>query len=213
MRTSIGLAMLVAFALVPQWAEGQNVTFGIRGGMSLSDFGGEDADPGEFGSRDRRFGFAAGAFARVPLTPMFAVQPEANFSMQGATYRSEGSGWEDEDKVRLNYLQFPVLVQAHFGEPTRPMPMVFAGPVVAINLSCKEERVENGSSRTDDCKDAVRSTDFGIALGAGVQLPQGFTLEGRYTHGLTKIVEAEAGSSPDLKNNVLALLVGITFPR
>ena len=53
-------------------------------------------------------------------------------------------------------------------------------------------------SFNDDVKDSFKSTDFGLSIGGGIELPSGgaaFFVEGRYSLGLADIADQDASSS------------------
>ena len=60
--------------------------------------------------------------------------------------------------------------------------------------------------RETDAADELKTTDFGVAVGAGVTVSR-LLLEGRYTTGLTDFNKGGTGH----KNRVISLLVGLHF--
>ncbi len=194
------LVLATSGVVLSQPAAAQGVGFGIQGGVNLANLVGEDADLlGQGVNRKALLGFAGGAFAQFALGPMVAIQPEAVFSMQGAKF----SHPTEEASLKINFIQIPLLVQLRFGAEDSPKPMIFAGPQFGLLMGCKF--AFNGQS--EDCKDDLKSTDVGLVLGAGVSLPMGLTIDGRYNLGLTKIFDDDPNPA-DITHSVISVRVG-----
>ena len=85
-----------------------------------------------------------------------------------------------------------------------------------VGQEVQEAGFEDGNPT--DVSDQVRSVDWGLVLGGGVDLDAGsgtLTLEGRYTLGLKDLRrdpepdETVSGFNP--RNGVLSILVGFAF--
>src|SRR5688572_15501522 len=74
------------------------IQIGAKGGLNISNIVGDDL---EFKSKA---GLHFGGLVNLPLTTRFSLQPEVQYSVQGAN-------WESDGKSVLNYLSIPVLVQ------------------------------------------------------------------------------------------------------
>lgn len=128
----------------------------------------------------------AGGLVHIHVSPHFAVQPELFLSGQG--------GERGNEKIRLIYLNLPVLFQYLVGNGFR----LHTGPQLGILLSAKQ-KIGNVEY---DIKDVLNTADFGWEFGAGYQFPgSGLGLDLRYTVGITDITE---GSS-DIQNRVFAV--------
>src|ERR671938_526606 len=97
-----------AMLLLIHGAYAQHAEFGIKGGVNFANLRNTTAD-NSIGSKT---GFNVGGLAHIHLTRAFAIQPEIVYSAQGAEY-SNG------DKLRLNYMNVPVLAQYMFGDGFR----------------------------------------------------------------------------------------------
>ena len=60
---------------------------GLKAGVNISNLSGDDA-----GSPDSKTGFAFGGFFMYQFSPMFAIQPEAYYTMKGATEKMDFQG-------------------------------------------------------------------------------------------------------------------------
>jgi len=94
-------------------------------------------------------------------------------------------------------------------------PCLFAGPVLALKLSGKMKAEYAGESEEEDIEDEdMKSTDFGLVIGAGLDFGLGapgmgkLTVDIRYSLGLSTISTFEGD---DVKNGVFSLMVGFSF--
>jgi hypothetical protein len=153
----------------------QHVEYGIKGGVNFSTIS-DDA------AADTKTGFHLGGLAHIHLTRAFAVQPEIVYSTQGAEYNN--------GKLRLNYINVPVLGQYMFGNGFR----LQTGPQVGI-LATSE--FKSGHTETD--VENYRRADFGWTFGAGYLTRMGVGIDARYNLGLTDVVK---NNPNDLHNRV-----------
>ncbi|MFW6089565.1 MAG: porin family protein [Gemmatimonadota bacterium] len=203
MRKFVALiATMFAFGLVgAQQAEAQQNMVGVKGGFIAAELSGDFADV------ESRTGFGFGGFLQVMVAPNFSIQPEA-------LYLSKGTSEEGGDgEVKVNYLQVPVLVQYHLPTPG-VSPRLFAGPSIAFETGCDFE--EDGVSAS--CEDeliSMKSADFGLVFGAGVDIPAGgvvVTFDGRYDMGVTNLSDEAEAVDFELKNRAWEFFAGVGFP-
>jgi hypothetical protein len=173
--TLIGVSLL--FLAYGTFAQSSSVQFGLKGGVNLS------ALKTGTNTSDHKTGFYAGALAHIHLSPHFALQPEAMYSVQGAEY---ASGRED----KIQYINVPVLGQYMFAKGLR----LQTGPQVGFLASAKSE---NGNQETD-FKNSLKKTDFSWSFGAGYLSPVGLGIDARYNLGVSNISKTD----PDTKNRV-----------
>ncbi|MBL7108046.1 MAG: PorT family protein [Candidatus Cloacimonetes bacterium] len=177
---------------------------GVKVGLNLSTFTGDDAD-WEGVDKKMRIGFAIGGFITYEINEMFALQPELYYSMQGAKYKS--SEGEDGTLIfKYNYIQVPILAKVNIPVEGSVAPNIFLGPAIGIKVSSKIWWEEEGEEEEEDAED-VKSTDFGLVFGAGVEFGK-ITVDARYNLGLSTI--ADEGDADD-KNSVISLMVGYSF--
>ncbi|MEQ8524280.1 porin family protein [Gracilimonas sp.] len=165
--------------------------FGVKAGANYSTFNNTD-------NVEYKAGFVGGIYSsiKVPASPL-TIQPEV-------LYVQYGAGIENSDAwFRVNYLQIPVLLKFGFNTPG-VQPNVFFGPYMGINLN-SEVKNESGSINLDD---QAEGTDFGIAVGAGLDISK-FNIGLRYTAGLKDV--ANDNFNDEAKNGAFALTVGVEF--
>ncbi|SMO58549.1 porin family protein [Gracilimonas mengyeensis] len=195
MKKAISGIVLGLFLLAGSTAHAQMMPqFGVKGGLNYSTFNNTE-------NTEYKAGALAGVFAnfKVPNSPM-AVQPEV-------LYAQYGSNFEDTDaKLSIDYIQIPVLAKFAFGpSESTVVPEVFFGPYAGFKVNSEVE----GDEFTVETDDFFESTDFGVAVGAGVNISQ-VSLEFRYTAGLTNVV-ANSTFEDNQKNGAFSLTAGISF--
>jgi len=195
----ISLAVLLAAALMPQRAEAE---VGFKGGLALSKLSITD-ETGYMSRKARAFG----AYFSLGLGPV-AVQPEVLYAPFGARME-EGADWME---YRMDYLQVPVLLKLTV-MPGPISPVVYAGPYGAYLLSAKGVAEIGGERTEEDFKDELKSTDYGLVFGGGVDFKMAvvkISVEIRYNLGLANLdKEPEPGFS--VKNRSVMILAGIGF--
>lgn len=192
------LFILVAFTSIslPQ------MQIGPKAGLNIASIGGDDADQIlEDRSLDSKTGFCGGLFFMYQFSNMFAIQPEAYYTMKGATY-SEGGG---ELTITLDYVEVPLLIKFLIPvEGSNIRPSIFAGPSIGFNMTAKSKVEFEGESEENDFKDETESTEFSLAFGGGLGYMIGkneLGIDVRYILGLNTF---DKSSDPwDLKNNVI----------
>lgn len=127
--------------------------------------------------------YHGGAYGLIKIAK-FGIQPEALFSKRGS---------EDVD---LTYLDVPVMFKMYLVGGVN----LQAGPQFGINLSAENDQ-------GDDLSDLLKSSDFGVAVGAGADLPMGLNITARYIIGLSDIGD-DASITEDIKSNTFQFSVG-----
>lgn len=162
-------AILVASLFFLFSAKAQDVHFGIKGGLNVSQLKFEDNS-----SSDSKVGLHLGILAHIHTTSRsWAIQPELLYSMEGArNVVNIGNNYN------LNYLNVPVLLQYMFDNGFR----IEGGPQVGFLLSANV-RNDNGTFQDK----AYKTTAFSIPLGLGYVSPSGLGFDARYVFGISNI--------------------------
>ena len=146
----------------------QETHFGIKAGVNASSV--EISNGDDYNSKA---GLHIGGLAHIHISRQFALQPEIIYSMQGGQDESENI------KLRLNYINIPVLAQYMINDGFR----LQTGPQLGFLVS--------GKSKVGDLernvKDDLSSVDFSWAFGAGYLFPSGFGIDARYNYGISNI--------------------------
>jgi hypothetical protein len=179
---------------------------GLKAGLNIANVGGSDADKliseNEEISLDSKTGFEGGLFFMYQFNQMFAIQPEAYYSMKGATY-SEGNG---ELTLSLDYIEVPLLFKLLIPiQGSNFRPTVFVGPSVGFNSTSNVKAEVDGETILDmDLKDETTSTEFSLVFGGGIGFGVGgneLGIEIRYILGLNSWDDSD--DPVDVTNNVL----------
>ena len=201
-----GFTLLPLFTIRAQTTVVPPARFGVTLGLNSATLSGDNE-----GETSRRTGVIGGAFAVIPTTSAFSVQPELLFSMKGAKVSEEGI----TGTLKLNYVEIPVLGRFDFSASSGVKPFVYAGPAISFNVSCSAEVSGSGINIKTDCEDedtgeSVKKVDYSGVIGGGLAFDvsgRTFTIGARYTHGFASI-----GDNGDAKNRTISLLASLEFP-
>ena len=182
------------------------VKFGAKGGINLANIVGDDA-----GDANMFVGFNAGFFVEIPVTDKLTIQPEILYSAQGSKSEGplniEGDIYDVKATLKMNYINVPVMFKYQVADKFS----LEAGPYVGFLTKAKLEfDIEGLGSGTEDMKDNVKSTDFGIGVGMNYEFSDVIFANARYQAGLTEIGDSEAGGN-SVKNSVFQIGLGFRF--
>lgn len=188
--------------------------FGIIAGATFSNL-----RTSEDLSLENRKGTTFGATLQLPLGAKWALQPEALFVNKGAKLRQPIGTQGNNQTVKLDYFEVPVLLRYDFSREVIG-PHIYAGPSVGFNLNCKVQFGGNGAEAgaTTDCGNddfSPKKLDYGITVGGGLD----FNLGGlaatggvRYGLGLADIRDDNSAEFKSRVNNGnLTVYVGLLF--
>jgi len=153
-------------------------SIGVKGGFNMfKPYGDDVADASYY------YGFAIGGFYYYAMSEIFVLQPELYYSVKGGKEDDEG----EESDLKLSYIEIPVLLKFNLPmEGKSWAPNLYVGPYLAFLLGADVDG--------HDVKDAFKSTDFGLVVGASFdfRLSEGkrmLELDFRYSMGITKIYD------------------------
>jgi hypothetical protein len=159
---------------------------------SLSEAGSSDA-------LKNRTGIIGGLFMGGNRPGIVGVGVDLLFARKGAKEEVTDAS------VTLDYLNVPVYLRINGGSSNINRGVIGYGIIgVDLNFLLKSKFSVGDVDNTDDFKRA----DYGLALGAGVEISR-VILEGRYTKGLGSI--AKDKDDPELKTQSFAVMVGVRF--
>lgn len=210
MKRSVMVLALLAVALMAGPAKAQERGLagkGIKVGLSMHSFGGDDRDIEKEGPPETRYGLAVGGFLTFGLGPNLALQPEALYVMKGARFEMG----DDEITLKFAYLDIPVLLKYRFPTTGGTRPNLFAGPVGSIRLSADIQGIE-AAEEERDYSAFVKGFDFGLAVGGGLDFAMAgstLTLDVRRTIALTEWPDGLEGES--VRNEGWLVMAGIGF--
>lgn len=165
MRKVIFLGLMV-FGFTTAHAQ-KEFKMGLRSGLNISTI--EDIEA------SAKPGFYIGAFGNIKFTKFYSLQPELNFSMQGANdvqlssrYFPETNGGKAD--VPLNYLGFAVMNKFNLKSF-----FLQVGP--SLDLLLTESRYTSNS------------VDLSLNLGLGYDITDNLSVEGRYKVGAADVID------------------------
>ena len=204
MKKVFFIAVLAVFGVTATQA--QEVRLGAKGGVNFSSFAGDGFDA--FDDPEGRTSFHIGAFAEIPLSERFSIQPEVLYSGQGFDLVSrEGA---DDTEVQLDYINVPVMAKVYLIEGL----YAEAGPQIGFNVKNEidSDPDDAGSGEIAINEDAINDIDFSVGVGAGYRFNNGLFLNARYNFGLTDVFNNEdLLIDSDAKNSVFAVSAGYSF--
>jgi hypothetical protein len=172
----------------------QGFQLGIKAGTNVSNFMG-----GNFSTVDKKamVGFHAGAFLGFMFGNVFSLDPEVQFSSEGANLKNAGNN----ENFKLYYINVPVMAKFRF-------PGGFyleAGPQVGFKTG---ENVPNTTIGT-----FAKNLDLAAAAGLGYHSSMGLGIGARYIAGLSKVGDFDAaeGIDPDFKNSTVQVSLFYTL--
>jgi hypothetical protein len=207
---TLALSTLVAGALFAQQQSATaQVVLGAKLGATFSNI---DQDPDAFDTNSLT-SFGGGAFIRFGIGGL-SLQTELLAVTKGTKL---GDPNPDEDlKVKLDYIEVPLLLRFGMSSGTGFMPYVMAGPSVGFEIGCELDLED--SDLEEDCDTAGvgfferAKTDFGLTGALGFELPAGpgnILVEGRYTLGLTDLNKEGDSKS---RNRSFGVFAGYAVP-
>lgn len=219
MRRILVVALLVVFALsMSAFAQEKTkmpMGAGVTAGLSLGNATGSDAAALSGETKKMRLGFAFGAFYSFEPVKGFTIQPELMYVQKGVKYEEDAGG---KLTIKTDYLEIPVLAKwTPDMKESKIQPTIFVGPFVGIIMSAKakaEGFAGDSLNGEVDIKDQLKSTDFGVAFGAGLGMKTTkgeLFFDARYDLGLSKVYKDIGGVTPDVKSATILVLVGYKF--
>jgi len=192
--TRLILTVIPLFILTVSEAQ---VAFGLKGGLNLTALKIDDPEA----SYDSRTGFHAGVFLRGKFNKV-AIQPEVLLFTQ----RGEGS-FSGFDKVEesFTYLSIPLILKFY---PIGGL-NIQVGPQFGFLLDGEQTYENTLIKTTRDIKEAYKSSDVSISLGAGFDAGFGLNLDARYNIGVQDI-NNEANGDP-AKSRIFLISLGWNF--
>ncbi|TGE26425.1 porin family protein [Hymenobacter metallicola] len=207
MKRIAAVLLLSVFFWVPAHAQ-----LGVKAGLNAAVLQGSVGTDATY-----QTSYHAGVFYEIKvLDPILSIQPEILYSLQGTERKSDFVNY----RSKLHYLNVPVLAKVTVG----PV-YVEAGPQAGFLLKAREDGVmvisqdgEGGATYATDDRSSwndYKKLDLGVCVGAGLKLPLGFAVGGRFNAGLNDInnVKSVRGvNDPELKNRVFQAYVSFQLP-
>jgi hypothetical protein len=208
------LSGLVAISVAgPRSASSQTVTSGVKLGIDFSALpnAGEILDPivhQSSAESTSKVGVLGGGFVQFGFGDRYAFQPELFLVMKGVKLNEAANGGSFTAKIA--YLEFPLL--GRYAVPLNDG-AVFAMAGPTFGLKAHTSGHLDASSQTDlNIDSAIRTFDMGFALAGGIERGR-YTLELRYTQGLTDVGTEVFPHADSVRNRVIAIIGGFKITK
>lgn len=206
-KVFFALAAVLMLSLTSQ----AQVKFGAKAGMNLSRF--------TENFETMKPGFNAGVYAQINLHPMFSIQPEVLYSMQGGmeeeTNTTLGQTITAKGSATSHNVIVPVMLQF---TPIKPI-TIEVGPQFGFNLGMSLYSEVTMSGLVDDSfeesvdlgEEDYKMFDFGLAAGLKYNVNSNINVYARYVFGLTPVFEYAEDYDDAAMNQNLMIGVGFSF--
>ena len=207
----LALGITVASA-APAAAQMSDWPITLKAGINFSNLSVDD-DLEELGiDPNGRSGLLAGVSFSKPIRDAFSVQVEALITQKGAKV-DNFDFFGSELKARINYFEIPILGRYTYHLNDRSDVHLLAGPSLSFKISDTQE-LDDEELDDDEGAVDVASFDFGFVIGAALELRQKWTVDLRYTFGLSNVNGGSFDFPSDIvevKNRALSISVGYRF--
>lgn len=182
-----------------------NIRFGIKAGLNVSDIIKGDGN-NNFDTKTKT-GFNAGITLDIPLIAGLAFTPEVLYAQKGYKLTSSVGDFTQT----TNFIDVPILASFRLGSAFN----IVAGPQVSFLLSTKN-KFENGfgaveQTEVENDSDRFKKSLVGGLIGFRYDVNQKFDIHGRYALDFQKNNENGTTSTPEYRNQVFSVGVGVKF--
>lgn len=205
--------LFFALVLAQQVSYGQSRqrwSFGPRVGVNLTNFVGNDiknATQNNPNANKMLPGLSAGVGFLYSDISRFGFGVDLLYSQRGNKIETSGVS----NLTRINYLELPLTARYFLTAGGKFRPNIYLGAVPALRLNAVNKLNLGGSESKIDVTDSYRSADLGLTGGIQLNFSTGdrqhFTIDARYTQGITNIVT----NSTDIRNQMITLGLGYNF--
>jgi len=197
----LAIGLFVATAASAQ----DRIKFGVKAGLNLSDIIKGDGN-NNFDTKVKT-GFNAGVTVEIPLIAGLAFTPEVLYSQKGYKLTSSLG----EFRQTTSFIDVPILASFRLGSSFN----IVAGPQVSFLLSTKN-KFENGFGTVEQTNverdsDRFKKSLVGGLIGFRYDVNEKFDIHGRYALDFQKNNENGTSSTPEFRNQVFSVGVGIKF--
>ena len=206
----MGLFLFVLLTLCMVLPANAQVNLGVLGGLNLANI---NVDPPMEGIElSNRIVFVVGGVLDYPFSKYSTLRLEPMYLQKGVKFETDEAPGGVNYEFKSAYLEIPMMITYTF-VIQKIKPYIIAGPTIGFCLSAKKDISWDSQHRDVDIKEGTKSIDFGLGLGAGLNVPIGSNsifLEARYVFGLTNVNEEP--SDPEVNNKGIQIFAGLMFP-
>jgi hypothetical protein len=157
--------------------------FGIKGGLNFSKLNtGNTLDLEDFNDKYLT-GLHVGGYVNLKLSEKLSFQPELMYAMKGTKFDYELLGAPGEVKLRLDYIEIPLLAVYNIGS----MIQLQAGPYIGFLVNA--DYTSDSDEESIDT-DNFESFDFGLSGGVAFNF-SALQVGGRYNYGIPDVAKSD----------------------
>ena len=185
------IPLAICLFCVTKFTVAQNIHFGVKAGANFQKIQGIPF------KEKFTFGYQAGAFAAIGFTSKIGIQPEILFSSVNADTATQFStvyGFKKIDKVKLNMLDIPILLNIKAAQ----FLTIQAGPQFSVLIDKNQNLLKNGEI-------AFKQGNISAVAGLQFNLTK-FKIYGRYVAGLKNL--NNVNNSNEWKNRNIQVGIG-----
>jgi hypothetical protein len=189
----IAVLLTIGLLVVPAFASA-DIEFGLKAGFDISaHWSTAEKSPSYTVESGSRYGFLAGAAARIRLSEVFTLQPEFLLVQKGSTQDVRVVGFPFGAilaEYDLQYLEIPVVLRTHFLKGKNVRPTLGIGPYFGYLLKATYTFTNGFLGTSSEDLDGLKKTDFGFVTEYGVEIESGKVRVGlhyRYTMGFVDL--------------------------
>lgn len=185
------IPLAICLFCVTKFTVAQNVHFGLKAGANFQKIQGIPF------KEKFTFGYQAGAFAAIGFNSTIGIQPEILFSSVNADTATQFStvyGFKKIDKVKLNILDIPILLNVKVSS----FITIQAGPQFSVLINKNENLLKNGET-------AFKQGNISAVAGLQFNLTK-LKIYGRYVAGLKNL--NNVNTSNEWKNRNIQVGIG-----
>ena len=181
------------------------IKFGVKAGLNISDVIKGDGN-NNFDTKTKA-GFNAGVTVEIPLIAGLAFTPEVLYAQKGYKLTSSFGTFTQT----TNFIDVPILASFRLGSSFN----IVAGPQVSFLLSTNN-KFENGfgsvqQNNVENDSDRFKKSLVGGLIGFRYDVNDKFDIHGRYALDFQKNNENGSTTTPEYRNQVFSVGVGVKF--
>ncbi len=185
------LSLAIIFLTIVSNAQ---VSYGPKLGPNVSNLYEKGTNASD--NSDARIGFIVGGFVNFPIREFYDIQADLLFSTAGAL-----SVYPND--INLSYINLPVMIK-------RKLKKFYVETGIQFGMLTSAKAKNINSSVTNDIKNDLKSTNFGIVFGVGYILKNGLGFDLRWHNGISNISKTDGYK---LRNESVSLGVQYHFGK
>ena len=188
LRMLVLIALLFVTAVAAE-AEPGDISLGAKMGLTQTNI--SQTPESWDDATSYRAGFTAGMFLNYEFNDNFSLQPELLYVQKGVDATLYEGFIDIGATLSLEYFELPLLAKYRFAGMKKVTPYIYGGPSFSYALSSELKGTVSILSAEVDFSSLTHTTDFGIIMGGGIEVPAGsvtLLFDGRFMYGFTNVI-------------------------